>query len=133
MACREFLYLDRDRIFKPKIHILNLNFEKFYENFGKIEILQTNRFLKCEKTNSAENTENLLRASTVVGVAQIRLTALAMLINLLAIPADTLIAAVGVTTLELAADLVIVRALVKVIARLLVLGELQAVGTRARV
>lgn len=56
-----------------------------------------------------------------------------MLINLLAIPADTLIAAVGVATLKLAANLVIVGALVKVIARLLVLGELQAVGTRARV
>lgn len=84
---------------------------------------------KFEKTNSAENIKNLLRASTVVGVAQIRLTALAMLINFLAIPADTLIAAVGVATLELAANLVIVRALVKVIARLLVLGELQAVGT----
>lgn len=55
----------------------------------------------------------------------------AMLINLRAILADTLIASVSIATFTTSAKFIIVRALIKVIACLLIIRQPKAFGTRA--
>lgn len=56
-----------------------------------------------------------------------------MLIDFLAIPTDALVTAIRISALEAAAEFPLMRALVKIITCLLVIGQLQAVGTRASI
>lgn len=67
---------------------------------------------------------NLLGASAIVAVAQIRLVTFAMFVNLIAFRTDAFVAAVRIATLQAAANVFILRAFVEIIAHLLVIRQL---------
>lgn len=79
----------------------------------------------------SEIRENLLGASTIIPFTYVRLMTFTMLINLRAILADTLIASISIATFTTSAKFIIVRALIKVIACLLIIRQPKAFGTRA--